>query len=41
MKKEYKTPKTESIQLSGLHAIMVGSSLLDINSGSGEPGLPD
>lgn len=40
MKKEYKTPKTESIQLSGLHAIMVGS-VLDVNSGSGEPGFPD
>ena len=39
MKKLYQTPKTDSIQLIGQNAIMVGSNLLDIHKGTGIPGM--
>ena len=41
MKKQYQTPQTESIQLLGSNAIMVGSSGFILGPGEGVPGSPD
>lgn len=41
MKKTYQKPQTDTVQMLGQNAIMVGSSVLDLYGGSGTPGGVD